>query len=174
LGSEPRIQVREPVQVTSDGPWLVTTAGQNHTCGIRSDASLWCWGDNTASVAGEGYPLGIVGVTQVESPTRVGAASDWETVHTNTFHSCALNRNHELWCWGRNVEGQLGTGDVIGRESPTRVTSDVALVSAGRFSTCAITTDGQPRCTGMNEDGQLGTGDVDRRQVLTPVRLDTP
>jgi alpha-tubulin suppressor-like RCC1 family protein len=76
-----------------------------------------------------------------------------------------------MWCWGRNVEGQLGTGDTSDRPSPVQVGHDVdwVQVSTGRFHTCALRADGSIWCTGANDDGRLGTGDLDRRDVMTRV-----
>jgi len=171
LGSDPRIQVREPIQVTSGGPWLGVVACQNHTCGIMQDFTLWCWGQNTGSATNDGFPLGIAGATQLDAPTQVGTSADWSSVRSNTFHTCALNRSAEMWCWGRNIEGQLGTGDLEFRSEPTRIATDISAVSVGRFTTCAITESGDLRCTGENSDGQLGTGDLNRRSTLTSITI---
>jgi alpha-tubulin suppressor-like RCC1 family protein len=90
------------------------------------------------------------------------------------FHSCAVNRDNELWCWGRNVEGQLGTGDTTLRQVPTRVATDIADVEVSWFMTCVLTRSGHIECTGGNEAGQLGTGTTDRPlrfTDITPPRL---
>jgi alpha-tubulin suppressor-like RCC1 family protein len=174
LGSDARIQVREPIQVNTGGPWLGVAAGQNHTCGVMQDFTLWCWGQNTGSATNDGFPLGIPGATQLDSPTRVGSSMDWTLVRSNTFHTCALNRGAELWCWGRNTEGQLGTADLELRSDPTRVAGGLAVLSVGRFTTCVITEAGELRCAGNNTEGQLGTGDLERRSTLTSVNLASP
>jgi hypothetical protein len=135
------------------------------------DFTLWCWGQNSGSITNDGFPLGIAGATQLDTPTQVGTSTDWTSVRSNTFHTCALNRGAELWCWGRGIEGQLGTGDLDFRTEPVRVAGDISVASVGRFTTCAITESGDLRCTGENNDGQLGTGDVNRRSTLTSVKL---
>jgi len=172
LGADSRIQVREPIQVLPAGPWLDVAGGQNHTCGIMQDFTLWCWGANTGTDA-NGGPLGHAAL-QLASPTQVGTAADWTRVHTNTFHSCALNQSAEMWCWGRNAEGQLGTSDVDSRTTPVRVASNITAVGTGRFMTCAVNRAGIVACTGANDVGELGTGDTDRRNVLTPVSPGVP
>ena len=171
LGADTRIQVREPIQVVSNGPWLDVAAGQSHTCGVMQDFTLWCWGENSGASTNDGFPLGVVGATQLANPTQVGTATDWTLVRSNTFHSCALNRSAELWCWGRNTEGQLGTSDVDQRPSPARIASGMSRVSVGRFTTCAIDQNGALGCTGANDAGELGTGDLVRRSSLTTVSL---
>jgi alpha-tubulin suppressor-like RCC1 family protein len=173
LGADPRNQVREPLQVTTNGPWRNIATGQNHNCGTMQDLTLWCWGNDTGSSTSDG-PLGIPLASQLSEPTQVGAAANWVFVRTNTFHSCAINQDAELWCWGRNIEGQLGTADVDNRSIPTRITSDIASVSVGRFTTCVVEQIGVVACTGANDVGQLGTGDTERRNALTPVPLAPP
>ena len=171
LGADTRIQVREPIQVASNGPWLDVAAGQNHTCGVMQDFTLWCWGENSGAATNDGFPLGVAGATQLASPTQVGTATDWTRVRSNTFHSCALNRSAELWCWGRNIEGQLGTSDFDQRDAPARIAPGISVLSVGRFTTCAIDQNGALGCTGTNGEGELGTGDLVRRSTLTTVLL---
>lgn len=174
LGNDARIQVREPIRVSDPGPWLSVAAGQHHTCGIKADFSLWCWGLNTASETREGFPLGIANAAELELPTRVGDAENWTRVATKTFHTCALNRQGELWCWGRNTEGQLGLVDLDPRATPVHVGNDYAAVAVGLFSTCALTDGGAVQCTGENDSGQLGTGDFGRRSEFTGIDFVEP
>src|SRR5690606_31897334 len=146
--------------------WIAVDGGLHHTCGLRRDRSLWCWGRNSGGSDGAGFPLGIP-TALAESPARVMADVEWTALTTHTFHTCGLARGGDLYCWGRNVEGQLGLGDTELRESPTRVGNASAVV-AGRFTTCALI-GGGVACTGKNERGELGLGDTRRRSVFTPV-----
>lgn len=171
LGESEQIQVRAPLQVGTDDDWLGVEAGQSHTCGLRQDFFAYCWGRNTAVENGEGAPLGIPGATVVTSPTRLETTGDFAFLRTDTFHTCAVNHDDELYCWGRGVEGQLGLGDELLYEVPTLVGSGYVGVAVGRFTTCAIATDGRLFCTGKNDAGQLGTGDAVDRSVLTEVLL---
>jgi alpha-tubulin suppressor-like RCC1 family protein len=174
LGTEPdQDQVRRPTRVGSDADWLDVDAGQHHTCGVREDLSLWCWGQNTGSTTDEGYPLGVPGVDQLDEPTLV-EGSGWTVVRTNTFHSCALEGSSDLYCWGRNAEGQLGLGDTVSVPTPLAVPGNFAAISVARFNTCALTTNGVVACAGKNEAGELGTGDLERRNVLTEVVAPAP
>jgi alpha-tubulin suppressor-like RCC1 family protein len=101
-------------------------------------------------------------------PTRVSENAGWTQIATRTFHSCGL-RSLELWCWGRAIEGQLGTGDLDLRTVPTLIGSGYSQVSTGPFATCVLTTAGAVQCTGANDAGELGTGDLERRSVLSPI-----
>jgi alpha-tubulin suppressor-like RCC1 family protein len=66
-----------------------------------------------------------------------------------------------LACWGRNDDGQLGTGDFQSSSSPVPVLlptpGEVTLVAAGWLHTCAWTSDGAVYCWGANDHGQCGT-----------------
>lgn len=169
LGTEPVGQVREPVRVGDGTDWTAIDAGQHHTCGLRRDQSLWCWGENTASENDLGFPLGI-DAELVMVPTRV-AFGPWREIVVHTFHSCALDSAFDLYCWGRNVEGQLGLGDLVLRKSPTRVGENFARLALGAFFTCAVRRDGRSVCTGKNDFGQLGNGTLMRTAVFGEVTL---
>ncbi|MGZ6095621.1 MAG: hypothetical protein ACXWUG_26505, partial [Polyangiales bacterium] len=109
-------------------------------------------------------------VAAITSPRKVSGA-EYVKVETDTFHTCALTKSGALFCMGRNVEGQLGTGDTGDRSSPTSIGAGTvwAQATAGRFFQCTRAAEGFVSCTGANESGQLGTGDTDRRNVLTKV-----
>lgn len=167
--SSSEVQLRTPQQVGNDSDWLSVDAGQSHTCGLRVDRSAWCWGRNTGQEGDDGYPLGIPGASLVESPERVDSSTPWLTLSTDTFHTCALDAKHDLWCWGRNQEGQLGLDDTTSRPTPVLVRSGVTSTDAGRFFGCIADVAGGVLCAGANESGQLGTGDTVRKAVFTAV-----
>jgi hypothetical protein len=163
LGDTATEQYRYPQQVGDQDDWIDVQAGQNHSCGLRVEGSLWCWGENSFGNLGTGD------FTSHSSPFPIGDAS-YTDLSLDTFHTCAVDENADLWCWGRNVEGQLGLGDIQDRALPTRVASGGwAQVAVGRFHTCAKKLDDSVWCTGENVVGQLGVGDTDRRNEFTRV-----
>ena len=89
----------------------------------------------------------------------------------DTFHGCGIRPPGALWCWGRNVEGQLGVGDYATHFVPTRAGTgtDWVDVSTGRFHTCAQRADASIWCTGDNPRGQLGTGSSTRINAFAKV-----
>ena len=104
----------DPWQVI--GAWNSVSAGQAHTCGIMSDFSLWCWGDNSNGQLGNG--------SQDSSSVPVAVAAlnqTWASVAAGSSHTCALATNGTLWCWGDNSYGQLGTGSGGSQLLPARV-----------------------------------------------------
>lgn len=172
LGAPSDIQIRHPIQVGSDSDWLHVVSGQQFSFALKKDHSLWCWGINVAYPDG-GFPLGI-DADDLATPTRLGSANDWTAVATRVFHTCAVNRNHELWCWGRNIEGQLGTGDTDLRQTPTHVADDIATIAVSWFTTCAATTTGRVLCTGKNDSGEIGDGTTERPIRFTDVTPSAP
>ena len=167
LGPDSDAQIRHPIQVGSDTDFARVDSGQQFSFALKQDHSLWCWGLNVGS-PNDGYPLGM-DTSGLDRPTRFGSASDWIAFDTRVFHTCAVNRKNELWCWGRNIEGQLGTGDIDLRSSATHVADGIAAVSVSWFTTCALTTAGHVLCTGKNEHGETGDGTTERPLRFTDV-----
>jgi len=87
-------------------------------------------------------------------------------------HSCYVEGNGALSCWGNNDFGQLGDGTTQRRSTPVRVSglsSGVANVALGSYNSCILLISGAVKCWGRNEYGQLGDGTTTLRN--TPVSL---
>ena len=68
------------------------------------------------------------------------------------LHTCGIARGNVAYCWGRDVEGQLGDGSpTYHRDAPTLVAGSlsVAWISAGDFHTCAVTLAKDVYCWGQ-------------------------
>ncbi len=162
-------QVRAPAQVGTFSDWTAAVdVGQDSSCGIRADGTVWCWGDNSFGQLAAPPETAAVG-----APRQIATQAGWVGVSVDAFAACGVRSDGGLWCWGRNAEGQLGTGDTQDRYAPTAVgaASGWAGVSVGRFHTCALRAGGEIACMGENANGQLGLGDTARRNVPTPVTL---
>lgn len=104
-----------PVVGVSDAVALVD--GQDHTCAIRPDGQLWCWGDNQGGQLGDGTLDSRARAAPVRGlPGRVVRADGGRQ------HTCAVIEDGSLWCWGENRRGQLGDGTRMARRRPVRVT----------------------------------------------------
>lgn len=167
LGADTADQITVPTAIPGRR-FRHVAAGQNHTCAIGDDGGLFCWGSD---VDADGYPGpgGLAGSTSHDTPTAVGLETDWSAISTDTFHTCGLRGAGDLWCWGRNAEGQLGAGDMSVIDGPVHVEPTLRFdrVDVGRFHTCARRSDGAAMCAGRNGSGELGVGDLMRRAVLT-------
>ncbi|MCA8837998.1 MAG: hypothetical protein K8963_09135, partial [Proteobacteria bacterium] len=135
------------------------------TCAISGDAELYCWGN------GENGRLGVA-LDDTDDrliPTRVGIATNWTQV-TGISHTCAINTDGELYCWGigdNNVLG-LGPDDTDGRTTPTQIINPVInwMQISGDFRhTCAIDSIRDLYCWGAG----LGLGASTNRPIPTLV-----
>jgi alpha-tubulin suppressor-like RCC1 family protein len=150
-----------PVQAaghTSD--WAAVSAAgavlTAHTCAVKTNHTLWCWGDNAAGQLGDGTTTGSDVPVQAAGHTR-----DWAAVSASAAHTCAVKTNHTLWCWGANYEGEFGDGTTTGSDVPVQAaghTGHWAAVSAGTGYTCAVKTNHTLWCWGTNLAGELGIG----------------
>jgi len=163
-----------PTRVGTDTDWVAVAAGLGHSLGLKSDGSLWAWGDNRAGQLANGKTGGWV-----KDPARVGTESDWAGATAGQFCSLAIRSDGSLWAWGKNDKGQLGDGQLTDRGAPSRVGTgtDWAAVGAGPASahSFGLKSDGSLWAWGGNEGGQLGNGNNAGQfspvQVLTNVKL---
>lgn len=74
-------------------------------------------------------------------------------------HSCGVAESAELFCWGRNDQGQIGDSGSADRTLPVAVGEGLKwkAVSVGESHSCALTTDGAAYCWGSSLAGQLGS-----------------
>jgi alpha-tubulin suppressor-like RCC1 family protein len=98
-----------PVFVTNNV--LTASLGESHTCAIKQDRSLWCWGANGHGQVGVG-PVDSVG-SSVTSPVEV--MQDVLTVSAGYYHTCAIKIDGTLWCWGNNYYGQVDGNGTFNR-----------------------------------------------------------
>jgi len=95
--------------------WARVAAGNWSTCAIKTDKTLWCWGNDTAGQLGDGSTTEYRPI-----PAQVGDAQ-WASVTVGGGHACGVRDDGTLWCWGANVAGQLGIGSNIGSPTPAQI-----------------------------------------------------
>jgi alpha-tubulin suppressor-like RCC1 family protein len=146
-------------------------AGDNHTCAVRSDGTLWCWGDNRYGQLGTRDTMNRLKPTQIDFELIGSGVS---VVTAGGQHTCAGRTDGTLWCWGRNSDGELGTGVPDNSPMPVPVDSrqmnvTVVEVYAGGTHTCARTADSALWCWGGNAFAQLGLPGVSGETMPTLV-----
>ena len=110
------------------------SAGTLHSCGVRTDGAIQCWGDNTD---GLGNYTG-----RVDAPSGTFTA-----VSVGDLHSCGLSTDGTITCWGNNNDWDDNhTGQA---DAPS---GTFTAVSAGYLHSCGIRTDGTITCWGNNND----------------------
>ena len=144
----------------------VVSGGGFHTCAIKQDGSLWCWGNNFYGQLGNGRS----GIGEMSSiPVQI-MSSGVVAVSAGGFHTCAIKQDGSLWCWGWNQYGQVGDGTNTDRNTPVQIMpGGVIAVSAGWAHTCAIKQDGSLWCWGWNQYGQVGDGTWESKN--SPVQI---
>jgi alpha-tubulin suppressor-like RCC1 family protein len=160
-----------PVEVPGLDEVIDVRAGNSHTCALRADGSLWCWGWNGLGQVGNG--------TQADVTAPAHVLDDVTAVAAGIQHTCAIDGGGRVLCWGDNGSGQLGDGTTTLRTTPVEVSSALSAraLAVGDHHTCAVDTQGGLWCWGANWVGQLGLGAADDDGVAVPVRasaIDAP
>lgn len=153
--------------VTAPNAWLSISAGGSHSCGVKLDGSLWCWG------SGSNGRIGNNNVTPGNNvvPVAVTGTGPWKTAISGIgSHNCAIKVDNSLWCWGNNGNGQVGIGSTVQQNVPVQVAGTWKSASTANGQTCAIAMNTDAlSCWGANSYGILGDGTVTQRLVPTPV-----
>ncbi len=149
------------------GTWRSVSVGERHSCGIRLDGTLWCWGSDELGQVG-------LGALDVTLPAQIGSGA-WRQVAAQGSQTCAIADDRSLWCWGNNGLGQLGVGDFGVHQGLNRITGGPwERVETSRNHTCAIAADTTLWCWGDNRLGQLGNGTLISNGAPTPVAAVAP
>ncbi len=160
LGIGTRVKQFTPIQESSNSTstpstnWIDISVGAWHTVALKSDGTLWSWGDNLNQL---GYYLYPNSNDQLV-PGPIGYGSDWNAIATGYQHTLGLKTNGTLWAWGRNVHGQLGDGTQYDRVFPVQIggDSDWTAIFAGANSSGAIKNNGTAWTWGDNNLMHLG------------------
>lgn len=130
--------------------------GDTHGCGIDGERRAWCWGSDNFGQLGRGDTSNAGRGT----PAAVQGDVTFAALANGAAHTCGIDTEAVVWCWGRNSAGQLGDGTTEDRLVPTPVAADLRLVSitAGDEHTCGVATDGTAWCWGSGRMGRLGGG----------------
>jgi alpha-tubulin suppressor-like RCC1 family protein len=86
------------------------------------------------------------------------------TMYASWRNTCAIRDDGDVYCWGRNGNGQIGNGNMGSsqhKDRPTKTNnlgSDAISVSIGEQHTCAVLDTGVLKCWGRNNNGQIGNG----------------
>ncbi len=177
-------------------------AGGAHTCAVRSNGHVHCWGRNEIgglpgllgqnrahTTAFEKHPLG-------DGPVRRVNGHPLENVRQVVLgraHACALSVPADadagsIWCWGMANHGQTGSGvsgngrayvyAVQVQTSASAVVNDAVQIAAGVDHSCAVLLDERVLCWGANHKGQAGQASTGGTHPQTshwaqPVRVDS-
>lgn len=178
LGLDDMVNRSSPVQVGDLTDWAQVGGYNRGGLAVKTDGTLWTWGNNEFGQRGNGD------TTNSSSPVQVGSLTDWFMVDGGEEHCLAIKTDGTLWAWGRNNVGQLGMGDTTDRSSPVQVgsltdwlatTSDDLLAgsptkfSPGKDTNGIIKDDGTLWTWGLGQAGVLGDGTATTKS--SPVQI---
>lgn len=155
LGDGTQRGSNSPVRVSGQLAFQSISAGGFFTCGVTVGGQAYCWGMNRSGQLGNGSTDQDAHL----SPEPVRADVTFRSVAAALAYACGVSTSGEVYCWGANSSGQLGTGSRTSSALPVAVSGGLSfrMVSVGGHS-CGITTGGEAYCWGANGSGQLGDG----------------
>lgn len=143
--------------------------GWLHTCAILNDDSVKCWGANTYGQLGYGnttFKGNTTGQMGDNLPAvNLGTGRTAKNIYAFGYRTCAILDNNSTKCWGRNITGQLGLGNVTNYGSSAGQMGDslpvvnfgtgrTAVKLAGSENTsCALLDNGSVKCWGLGASG---------------------
>ena len=167
----PNNKYTSPVQIGSLTNWDSISVGGQNTAAVKTDGTLWGWGQ------GENGDLGKGNTTDYSSPVQIGSLTDWSQTatpygSTTIGGGMAVKTDGTLWGWGTNGQGQIGVGNTTTYSSPVQIGSltDWKLVVVNQQASYAIKTDGTVWFWGS---GLHGTGAGDTTDYSSPVQIGT-
>jgi alpha-tubulin suppressor-like RCC1 family protein len=168
-----------PDEVTAPAPTtgLVSiTSGSAHTCVVRDNGLLRCWGSGGNGRLGYGseQPVGDRAGALPVNAGDVAEISQVKQVSAGLAHTCAVLETGYVKCWGSNAYGQLGyghksdigDGELIGGAGYVSLGGVAIKVVAGGEHSCALMDTGRVRCWGRNNAGQLGYGNSSQKPAI--------
>jgi alpha-tubulin suppressor-like RCC1 family protein len=152
LGNGINADSSTPVQVTGLSGAMVAIAASGYGgLALKSDGTVWTWGDNTFGELGNGNFNSSNTAVQVASLSGVSA------IAAGCSHNLAL-QNGTVWAWGCDSNCQLGNNSYDNSSLPAQVgsLSGVVAIGAGYYHSLALKSDGTVWAWGMNTYGALG------------------
>ncbi len=158
------IQVEVIPQDTTIEPNVITNG--SHTITLRVDGKIYTYGDNTYGQLGNGTTVTSDEPVEVKFPDGTSIIQ----IAAGENHNVALDKDGNVWTWGRNNNYQLGisSGD---QYTPYKVTGlpKVIRIATGNNSTMVLTENNELYAWGLNAYGNLGLGNYTNKVLPTKV-----
>jgi alpha-tubulin suppressor-like RCC1 family protein len=148
------------------------TSSGSYSLAVGTDGQIYTFGENYS------YNLGSSELPFTEEPQLVpGLPGPIAYVAAGDSTTLAITQGGDVYTWGDNWCGQLGTGDMDSRVAPTRVVGVTGAVQADihHGHAAVLTADGEVWAWGSNTSGELGRepGEL-QESIPTPVKVDLP
>ena len=165
------LNISSPEQVGSLTNWSKVVMFRGGTsAAIKTDGTLWTWGDGGAGALGDGT------VVNKSSPVQVGSLTTWAYVACGEQHKIAIKTDYTMWGWGTGQKiGYISDpgGFTVNQSSPVQIGTERAWwrVSCTADSSSAVAKDGTLWSWGGGAHGRLGNGAVSN--VNSPIQIGT-
>ena len=115
--------------------WVSISAGVGHSLAIKSDGTLWTWGESVQEQ--------FVRPKRAGTPVPAAPGNDWKQAAAGGIHSVALKKDGTLWAWGNNWAGSVGSTSPEGSAVPVQIGSDTNWIRvwAGSLETVGMQSD---------------------------------
>lgn len=136
---------------------ITTIAGGAYSgYALRTDGTVWAWGDNSSGQLGNGGPA----TERTNVPVQVSGLTDVVGIAAGNQAAYAQRRDGTVWAWGFNANGELGNGTLANSFVPVQVRglTFIVKIAAGAWSGYALRSDGTVYSWGADAHGEAGNG----------------
>ena len=120
--------------------WRSVSSGWQHSAAIKTDGTLWLWGNNSCGQLGDFTTINKSSPVQTYS-----GGNTWKQVSTSNHVTTAIKTDGTLWAWGDGSLGQIGLNNYSNKLTPTQTGcnfTDWRRVSNTGSAVTAIKNDG--------------------------------
>ena len=138
-----------PLPQSADTDWVSVAAGDAHCLALKSNGTLWSWGDGSSDQLGDtDYNGGWH-----PSPIQLGLDRSWQAVFASGRSSFAVCNDGTLWAWGDNTVSVLGLGDAY--SNATTIATPTQVGRASNWVKVVVYPGGSGFGAGIQSDGTL-------------------
>ena len=170
------VQVMASAGVPLTGMIAISTSN-THSLALKSDGTVWAWGDNRFLQLGDGTTTDKTTPVQVLGVDGSGYLTGVTAIAAGSAHSLALKSDGTVWAWGSNSHGEFGNDTTISSSTPVQVKgadgsgymTGVTAIAAGDVFSLALRSNGTVWAWGHNGSGNLGDGTTTNK--TSPVQV---
>lgn len=166
----PAAEEPRPVPIPLDAArgFVAVAAGADRGFALRSDGTVWAWGDNTDGALGTGT------TTNPSAPAQIPTLTDVVAIAAGERHCLAQGSQGTVWGWGENGNGQLGipASSIVTTPAVVPYVVNPQRIDAGGSHSIAVGGVGEVLAWGAGFRGQLGN--ANHGDTAVPVQVALP